>query len=86
MLTQIVPPPQNFQPVQRGKENQVLIIPGKQGLVKGLQKSVAMKGSPDVLAPGEPTAQTAIVLRINSPKGERRHRNIDLLLILTELI
>uniref|UniRef100_H3C6B0 Myozenin 3a n=1 Tax=Tetraodon nigroviridis TaxID=99883 RepID=H3C6B0_TETNG len=53
VLTQIVPPPQNFQPVKGGKENQVLIIPGKHNLVKGLQKSVAMKGRPDVLAPGE---------------------------------
>eukprot|EP00066_Takifugu_rubripes_P005966 XP_003970420.2 PREDICTED: myozenin-3 [Takifugu rubripes] len=51
-LTEIVPPPQNFQPAQSGKENQVLIIPGKHHLVKGLQKSVAAKGRPEVLAPG----------------------------------
>lgn len=73
VLTQIVPPPQNFQPVKGGKENQVLIIPGKHNLVKGLQKSVAMKGRPDVLAPGESTVKTTIVLRVNSSKAKRRH-------------
>lgn len=83
VLTEIVPPPQTFQPVQRGKENQVLIIPGKHHLVKGLQKSVATKGRPDVLAPGKSTAKTTIVLRISSSKAKRRHRTVHLLLILT---
>lgn len=82
VLTEIVPPPQNFQPVQGGKENQVLIIHGKHNLVKGLQKSVAMKGRPDVLAPGKSTVKTTIVLRVNSSEGKRRHRTVRLLLIL----
>lgn len=83
VLTEIVPPPQNFQPVQRGKENQVSIIPGKHHLVKGLQKSVATKGRPDVLAPGKSTVKTTIVLRISSSKAKRRHQTVHLLLILT---
>nr|XP_020478224.1 myozenin-2-like [Monopterus albus] len=37
---------------QGGKENQVFSIPGKHSLAMNLQKTVAKKGSPDVLAPG----------------------------------
>ncbi|KAM9740419.1 myozenin-2-like isoform 1-T1 [Menidia menidia] len=37
---------------QAGKENQAFSIPGKHSLVMNLQKTVAKKGSPDVLAPG----------------------------------
>lgn len=83
-LTEIVPPPQNFQPAQSGKENQVLIIPGKNHLVKGLQKSVAAKGRPEVLAPGKSRVKTVIVCRINSSKATRQHWTIHLVLILTE--
>lgn len=83
VLTEIIPPPQNLQPVQRGKENQVLIIPGKHNLVKGLHKSVAMKGRPNVLAPGKSPVKSAIVLRINLSKAKRRRRTVHLLLILT---
>ncbi|XP_029021443.1 myozenin-2-like isoform X2 [Betta splendens] len=35
-----------------GKENQAFSIPGKHSLVMNLQKTVAKKGCPDVLAPG----------------------------------
>ncbi|XP_012675563.2 myozenin-2 [Clupea harengus] len=44
--------PQNLPEVQNGKENFTHIIPGKQSLVNTLKKTVAMKGSPNVLAPG----------------------------------
>ncbi|XP_042275076.1 myozenin-2 isoform X1 [Thunnus albacares] len=47
-----VPPPQIIQEPQGGKENQAFSIPGKHSLVMNLQKTVAKKGSPDVLAPG----------------------------------
>ncbi|KAM7389685.1 hypothetical protein PAMP_023648 [Pampus punctatissimus] len=47
-----VPPPQIIQELQGGKENQAFSIPGKHSLVMNLQKTVAKKGSPDVLAPG----------------------------------
>lgn len=39
--------------MQAGKENQAVTIPGKHSLVMNLQKTVAAKGSPDVLAPGK---------------------------------
>lgn len=39
--------------MQAGKENQAVTIPGKHSLVMNLQKTVATKGSPDVLAPGK---------------------------------
>ncbi|XP_037531240.1 myozenin-2 [Nematolebias whitei] len=46
-------PPQQIAPeLQGGKENQAFSIPGKHSLVMNLQKTVAKKGSPDVLAPG----------------------------------
>lgn len=83
-LPQIVPPPQNFQPAQSGKENQVLIIPGKNDLVKGLQKSVAAKGRPEVLAPGKSGVKTLIVRGISSSKAKHQHWTIHLVLILTE--
>ncbi|CAK6956546.1 myozenin-2-like [Scomber scombrus] len=47
-----VPPPQIIQEPQGGKENQAFSIPGKHSLVMNLQKTVAKKGSPDVIAPG----------------------------------
>uniref|UniRef100_A0A671WS79 Myozenin 3a n=1 Tax=Sparus aurata TaxID=8175 RepID=A0A671WS79_SPAAU len=37
---------------QGGKENQAFSIPGKHSLVMNLQKTVAKKGRPEVLAPG----------------------------------
>ncbi|TNN64787.1 Myozenin-2 [Liparis tanakae] len=46
------PPPQIFAEPQGGKENRAFSIPGKHSLVMNLQKTVAKKGSPDVLAPG----------------------------------
>ncbi|KAK1789276.1 hypothetical protein P4O66_015209 [Electrophorus voltai] len=39
-------------PVQGGKENLSCLVPGKRSLVTTLKKSVAMKGSPGVLAAG----------------------------------
>ncbi|XP_047441504.1 myozenin-2-like isoform X2 [Mugil cephalus] len=49
---EVIPPPQITQEPQAGKENQAFSIPGKHSLVMNLQKTVAKKGSPDVLAPG----------------------------------
>ncbi|XP_075337392.1 myozenin-2-like isoform X3 [Odontesthes bonariensis] len=46
------PPPQIVPEPQGGKENQAFSIPGKHSLLMNLQKTVAKKGSPDVLAPG----------------------------------
>lgn len=46
-------PAQNIPHIQAGKENQAVTIPGKHSLVMNLQKTVAAKGSPDVLAPGK---------------------------------
>ncbi|XP_013863733.1 myozenin-2 isoform X1 [Austrofundulus limnaeus] len=46
-------PPQQLAPLpQGGKENQAFSVPGKHSLVMNLQKTVAKKGSPGVLAPG----------------------------------
>ncbi|KAM3612340.1 uncharacterized protein V6R79_007142 [Siganus canaliculatus] len=47
-----VPPPQISPGPQTGMENQAFSIPGKHSLVVNLQKTVAKKGSPEVLAPG----------------------------------
>ncbi|XP_073343720.1 myozenin-2-like [Pagrus major] len=49
---QAVPPPQIIPQPQGGKENQAFSIPGKHSLVMNLQKTVAKKGRPEVLAPG----------------------------------
>ncbi|XP_061581149.1 myozenin-2-like isoform X1 [Cololabis saira] len=46
------PPTQMVLDPQGGKENLAFSIPGKHSLVMNLQKTVAKKGSPDVLAPG----------------------------------
>ncbi|KAM6923704.1 myozenin-2 isoform 1-T1 [Xenentodon cancila] len=46
------PPAQTVLEPQGGKENQAFSIPGKHSLVMNLQKTVAKKGRPDVLAPG----------------------------------
>ncbi|KAM9795298.1 myozenin-2-like [Neosynchiropus ocellatus] len=46
------PPLQIIQEPQGEKENQAFSIPGKHSLVVNLQKTLAKKGSPDVLAPG----------------------------------
>ncbi|KAM9357088.1 myozenin-2 isoform 1-T1 [Symphorus nematophorus] len=46
------PPPQIIPEPQGGKENQAFSIPGKHSLVMNLQKTIAKKGSPDVIAPG----------------------------------
>ncbi|XP_068570754.1 myozenin-2-like isoform X2 [Cebidichthys violaceus] len=46
------PPPQMFAEPQGGKENQAFSITGKHSLVMNLQKTVAKKGNPEVLAPG----------------------------------
>uniref|UniRef100_A0A3Q3LCG3 Myozenin 3a n=1 Tax=Mastacembelus armatus TaxID=205130 RepID=A0A3Q3LCG3_9TELE len=47
-----IPPSQTIPEPQGGKENQAFSIPGKHSLAMNLQKTVAKKGSPDVLAPG----------------------------------
>uniref|UniRef100_UPI0037E96178 myozenin-2-like isoform X1 n=1 Tax=Semicossyphus pulcher TaxID=241346 RepID=UPI0037E96178 len=52
VYSESVPPPQIILGQQGGKENQAFSIPGKHSLVVNLQKTVAKKGSPDVLAPG----------------------------------
>lgn len=51
--SEVIHPPQNIPQMQTGKENQAVTIPGKHSLVMNLQKTVAAKGSPDVLAPGK---------------------------------
>ncbi|XP_056295957.1 myozenin-2-like [Pseudoliparis swirei] len=48
----VPPPPHTFAETQGGKENRAFSIPGRHSLVMNLQKTVAKKGSPDVLAPG----------------------------------
>lgn len=45
-------PAEQIPPELQGKENQTFSIPSKHSLVMNLQKTVAKKGSPDVLAPG----------------------------------
>ncbi|KAJ0050181.1 hypothetical protein NL108_014029 [Boleophthalmus pectinirostris] len=50
--TEAIPPEHLTPEPQVGKENQTLLIPGKHSLVMNLQKTVAKKGSPAVLAPG----------------------------------
>ncbi|KAM4622142.1 myozenin-2-like [Polymixia lowei] len=52
VFPEVSPPPQTISEPQGGKENQAFSIPGKHSLVINLQKTVAKKGSPDVLAPG----------------------------------
>ncbi|XP_039976323.1 myozenin-2 [Xiphias gladius] len=47
-----IPPAQIIPEPQGGKENQAFSIPGKHSLAMNLQKTVAKKGSPDILAPG----------------------------------
>lgn len=49
---EVIPPPLISSEPQGGKENQAFLIPGKHSLVVNLQKTIAKKGSPDVLAPG----------------------------------
>ncbi|PWA23667.1 hypothetical protein CCH79_00006057 [Gambusia affinis] len=49
---ELSPPLQSVSVPQGGKENQVFSIPGKHSLVMNLQKTVAKKGNPNVLAPG----------------------------------
>lgn len=46
-------PPQIIAEPQGGKENQAFSIPGKHSLVMNLQRTVAKKGCPDILAPGK---------------------------------
>ncbi|KAK5897136.1 hypothetical protein CesoFtcFv8_010225 [Champsocephalus esox] len=52
VYAEAAPPPQIIQEPQGGKENQTFSVTGKHSLVMNLQKTVAKKGSPDVLAPG----------------------------------
>ncbi|XP_037635572.1 myozenin-2-like isoform X2 [Sebastes umbrosus] len=52
VYSEAAPPPQIISEPQGGKENQAFCIPGKHSLVMNLQKTVAKKGSPDVIAPG----------------------------------
>ncbi|XP_019109328.2 myozenin-2 isoform X1 [Larimichthys crocea] len=52
VYTEAAPPMQITQEPQGGKENQAFCIPGKHSLVMNLQKTIAKKGNPDVLAPG----------------------------------
>lgn len=50
---QAIPPQQILPDPQGGQENQAFSIPGKHSLVMNLQKTVAKRGSPDVIAPGK---------------------------------
>lgn len=50
--TEAIPPEHLTPEPQGGKENQIFSIPGKHSLVMNLQKTVAKKGSPAVIAPG----------------------------------
>uniref|UniRef100_A0A4W5LBE5 Myozenin 3a n=1 Tax=Hucho hucho TaxID=62062 RepID=A0A4W5LBE5_9TELE len=45
-------PSQTVEEPQGGKENQAYMMPGKHSLITTLQKTVAKKGSPNVIAPG----------------------------------
>ncbi|XP_059202898.1 myozenin-2-like [Centropristis striata] len=84
-----VPPPQIIQQPQGGKENQAFSMPGKHSLVMNLQKTVAKKGSPDVLAPGysgplkdiphEKFNTTVIPKSYSSPWGEALGDTIEVL-------
>ncbi|KAG8004072.1 Myozenin-2 [Nibea albiflora] len=51
VYTEAAPPMQITPEPQGGKENQAFGIPGKHSLVMNLQKTIAKKGNPDVLAP-----------------------------------
>ncbi|XP_022607384.1 myozenin-3 [Seriola dumerili] len=87
-----IPPPQIIPEPQGGKENQAFSIPGKHSLVMNLQKTVAKKGSPDVLAPGysgplkgiphEKFNTTVIPKSYCSPWSEALGNNEELLNIL----
>ncbi|XP_054648332.1 myozenin-2-like isoform X1 [Dunckerocampus dactyliophorus] len=84
-----VPPPQITEAPRGGKENKAISIPGKHSLVMNLQKTVAKKGSPDVLAPGysgplkeiprEKFNTTVIPRSYCSPWREALGRNDELL-------
>lgn len=50
--TETIPPEHRTPEPQAGKENQTFPIPGKHSLILNLQKTVAKKGSPAVIAPG----------------------------------
>ncbi|CAL9706765.1 unnamed protein product [Knipowitschia caucasica] len=50
--TEAIPPEHLTPEPQVGKENRTFSIPGKHSLVMNLQKTVAKKGNPAVLAPG----------------------------------
>ncbi|XP_063732883.1 myozenin-2-like isoform X5 [Eleginops maclovinus] len=52
VYTEADPPQQIISEPQGGDANQTFSIPGKHSLVMNLQKTVARKGSPDVIAPG----------------------------------
>lgn len=54
---------------QGGKENQALSIPGKHSLVMNLQKTVARKGCPDILAPGKWQHGEALGHETSSTRG-----------------
>ncbi|KAK2904089.1 myozenin-2-like [Channa argus] len=82
-----IPPPRITQQPQGEKENQA--FPGKHSLVMNLQKTVAKKGSPDVLAPGysgplkeiphEKFNTTVIPKSYSSPWREALKNNDELL-------
>ncbi|MEQ2183683.1 hypothetical protein GOODEAATRI_000568, partial [Goodea atripinnis] len=66
-------PLQHTVPMQQGgKENQTFSIPGKHSLVMNLQKTVAKKGSPDVLAPDDLTREIHYHLFPQAPVHSRR--------------
>ncbi|XP_042349578.1 myozenin-2-like [Plectropomus leopardus] len=86
---EVVPPPQIIPEPQGGKENQIFPIAGKHSLVMNLQKTIAKKGSPDVLAPGysgpmkemphEKFNTTIIPKSYSSPWSEALGDNTELL-------
>lgn len=89
IYTEAGPPPQIIPQPQGGKENQAVPIVGKHSLVVNLQKTVAKKGSPDVLAPGysgplkeiprEKFNTTVIPKSYTSPWSEALGDNVELL-------
>ncbi|XP_068442382.1 myozenin-2-like isoform X2 [Clinocottus analis] len=84
-----LPPPQINAEIQGGKENRSFPVAGKHSLVMNLQKTVAKKGSPNVLAPGysgplkeiphEKFNTTVIPKSYSSPWSQALGDNTDLL-------
>lgn len=53
LFPQVLPSPTIPEPQQAGKENLLTPFVGKHSLVLNLQKTIARKGNPEILAPGK---------------------------------